>query len=136
MEKIKGSVGYKDLTTYKGIKETENTSVFLPLVYICSPYQGEVERNVLRARRYSQFAVGEGIIPITPHLLFPQFMKDENPTEGKLAMHFNYVLLGKCSQLWVFGDVISEGMAYEIGIAKKRSMKIRYFDISCREVLI
>ena len=49
-------------------------------------------------------------------------------------MHFNYVLLGKCNELWVFGDVISKGMAHEIGIAKKRQQTIRWFDRNCKEV--
>ena len=61
--------------------------------------------------------------PVTPHLLYPQFMDDENPKERADAMHFNYVLLGKCNELWVFGDVISKGMAHEIGIAKKRQQE-------------
>ena len=34
-------------------------------------------------------------------------MDDENSKERADAMHFNYVLLGKCNELWVFGDVIS-----------------------------
>ena len=76
----------------------------------------------------------ENTIPVTPHLLYPQFMDDENPKERADAMHFNYVLLGKCNELWVFGDVISKGMAHEIGIAKKRQQTIRWFDRNCKEV--
>lgn len=49
-------------------------------------------------------------------------------------MRFNYVLLGKCNELWVFGDVISKGMAHEISIAKKRQQTIRWFDRNCKEV--
>ncbi len=135
---ILNAEGYKDLTAYKAIKnvaKADKQSAYLPLVYICSPYRGDVDTNVMRARRYSYFAVSENTIPVTPHLLFPQFMDDDIPSQRQLAMHFNYVLLGKCSQLWVFGDVISEGMEYEINLAKKRFMKIRYFDSSCKEVL-
>ena len=97
---------------------------YYPLVYICSPFSGDVENNVIKARTYSRYALDEGNIPIAPHLLFPQFMNDES--ERRLAMHFNYVLLGKCEEVWVFGDNISSGMAEEIKIAKKRKMKIRY----------
>lgn len=49
-------------------------------------------------------------------------------------MHFDYVLLGKCEELWGFGDIISSGMADEIGSAKKRRQKIRYFSEDCKEV--
>ena len=73
-------------------------------------------------------------IPVTPHLLYPQFMDDENQKERADVMHFNYVLLGKCNELWVFGDEISKGMAHEIGIAKKRQQTIRWFNRNCKEV--
>ena len=127
--------GCKDLTAYAALNNIEKEEhKYLPMVYICSPYRDDVETNVMRERRYSHFAVTKDTIPIAPHLLYPQFMNDDVPSERKLAMRFNYVLLGLCKELWVFGDVISEGMAYEIGIAKKRFMKIRYFDANCQEV--
>lgn len=97
---------------------------YYPLVYICSPFSGDVENNVNKAQKYSRYALDEGNIPIAPHLLFPQFMSDES--ERRLAMHFNYVLLGKCEEVWVFGDNISPGMAEEIKIAENRNMKIKY----------
>lgn len=61
-------------------------------------------------------------------------MNDCNETEREMAMHFNYVLLGKCTELWVFGGVVSRGMNREIGVAKKRRMKIRWFDHAMKEV--
>jgi len=93
-KKIFNTEGYKDLTAYKAIKnavKAEKQSAFLPLVYICSPYHGEIEINTVRARKYNYFAVTKDCIPITPHLLFPQFMDDDSPTERRLAMYFNYV---------------------------------------------
>lgn len=121
-----------NLTNYE-IK-AEKHSAFRPMVYICSPFSGDVDYNTVQARKYSRFAYEQGTIPITPHLLYPQFMADENPIERADAMHFNYVLLGKCSELWVFGDVISKGMVHEIGIAKKRKQTIRWFNDKCEEV--
>ena len=114
--------GCKDPTPYQAIKNAEER--YYPLVYICSPFSGDVENNVIKARTYSRYALDRGNIPIAPHLLFPQFMSDES--ERRLAMHFNYVLLGKCEEVWVFGDYISLGMAEEIRVAEKRKMKIRY----------
>lgn len=100
---------------------------YRPMVYICSPYAGDVDENVRKARVYCRYAVNQNCIPIAPHLLFPQFMDDNNPTERRTAMLMNEILLSKCRELWVFGDVISNGMAYEIDMAKKRKMTIRYF---------
>lgn len=114
--------GCKDPTPYQAIKNAKKR--YYPLVYICSPFSGDVENNVIKAQEYSRYALDKGNIPIAPHLLFPQFMSDES--ERRLAMHFNYVLLGKCKEVWVFGDNISLGMAEEIRVAEKRKMKIRY----------
>lgn len=61
-------------------------------------------------------------------------MDDSNEAEQEMAMHFNYVLLGKCTEIWVFGGVVSRGMAREICVAKKRRMKIRWFDHAMKEV--
>lgn len=133
--------GYFDPTRYEALtniqrkeKATDKKVAYLPLVYICSPYAGDIENNIKNAKAYSRYAVKENAIPVTPHLLYPQFMDDGNDAEREMAMHFNYVLLGKCTELWVFGGVVSLGMAREIGVAKKRRMKIRWFDHTMKEV--
>ena len=128
------SEGYLDPTYYEAMKNVEKDA-FKPMVYICSPYAGDIARNVDKARKYSRFAYEQKTIPMTPHLLYSQFMRDDNPQERNDARHFNYVLLGKCRELWVFGDIISKGMEHEIGIAKKRNQKIRWFSEECEEVL-
>lgn len=97
-------------------------------------YAGDIENNVANAKKYSRFAVENNAIQVTPHLLYPQFMDDSNEQEREKAMHFNYVLLGKCTELWVFGGVVSRGMAREINVAKKRRMKIRWFTWEMKEV--
>ncbi|MFC4284381.1 DUF4406 domain-containing protein [Catenibacterium sp. GCM10023432] len=133
--------GYFDPTTYEALtnihreeKAADKKAAYLPLVYVCSPYAGDVENNVSNAKKYSRFAVENNAIPVTPHLLYPQFMNDSNEKEREMAMHFNYVLLGKCTELWVFGGVVSREMAREISVAKKRRMKIRWFTWEMKEV--
>ena len=127
------SEGYLDPTPYLALK---NISVkrYKPLVYVCSPYAGDTERNVARARRYSRFAVTKGCIPIAPHLLFPQFLDDNDKCERELGIFMGVVLLKKCAELWVFGSRISEGMAQEIDRAKKGGMSIRYFNDRCERI--
>ena len=46
---------------------------------------------------------------------------------------FALVLLGKCDEIWVFGERMSEGMEREIAKARKRNMPIRYFNSRCVE---
>jgi len=119
----------------KKIPDFRSYDGYRPLVYVCSPYAGDVQRNRQKARKYSRFALRQNTIPLTPHLLYPQFMDDNDPAERRLARHkISYVLVGKCDELWVFGGVISSGMGYEIAVAKKRKMKIRYFTEELKEV--
>lgn len=61
-------------------------------------------------------------------------MNDDDPTERELAIFMDVVLLGKCDELWVFGETISEGMVVEIEVAKKRRQPIRYFNSDMQEV--
>ncbi len=107
-----------------------------PLVYICSRYSGDVSGNVKKAQEYSRFAADNKTVPIAPHLLFPQFIKEES--ERDLALELDVELLRRCDEVWVFGieNGISEGMAMEISNAGNAGQDIRYFDAECREVFI
>lgn len=126
------SEGYLDPTAHDAIVNIEkDRKKWRPLVYICSPYSGEVEMNTQKARRYSRFAVDMDAIPLAAHLLLPQFMSES--TERDLALFMDMVFIGKCEEMWVFGKNISPGMAAEIAKARKRNMTIRYFTEECEE---
>lgn len=130
--------GYADPTTYEALKrieKQEKEARYRPLVYICSPFSGQVKRNKRKARKYCRFALEQHTIPFAPHLLFPQFMDDDNPEERQTAMFMNMVMLGKCEQLWVFGENYSKGMKAEIQKAKEKKKKIRYFTEKMEEIL-
>ena len=132
------SEGYPDPTAHGALEIIEQEEhalrAFRPIVYICSPYAGDIEANVAAARRYSRFAVDAGYIPIAPHLLFPQFLNDANPKERELGLFFGNALMSKCSEVWVFGRRISEGMKAEINRAKWKNYRLRYFTEECQEV--
>lgn len=125
---------YLDLTAYEALRRIEGRNTFRPLVYICSPFAGDTAHNTENARMYCRFAVRKGCIPIAPHLLFPQFMDDTRPAERDVALFMGIVLLTKCAELWMFGDVISAGMAVEIEKARSRGTPIRRFSESLEEV--
>ena len=133
------SEGYYDPTTYEALssieKEERSLRTFRPIVYICSPYAGDVETNVQKARRYCRFAVDKGYIPIAPHLLFTQFLNDDSPKERQLGIFFGNVVMSKCSEVWVFGEHISNGMEAEIKRAKRKNYRLRYFNEDLEEVM-
>lgn len=107
---------------------------YRPLVYICSPYSGDTETNIKKARDFCRYALDQGQIPLAPHLMFPQFMKDNDSAERELAIFMHIVLMGKCSEVWVLNEQISEGMEIEINKAKQRRQNVRYFNSRFEEV--
>jgi len=126
--------GYPDPTAYEAltaVAKDEKKSAYRPLVFICSPFAGDIIGNVERARRYSRFAVERGAIPIAPHLLYPQFMDDGDAAERALGLFFGTVLLGKCDQLWAFGDTVSAGMKLELAKARSRGIPVKLFTEDC-----
>jgi hypothetical protein len=131
------SEGYHDPTAYEALLEVEREAKkqpYRPLVFICSPLAGDVERNLQNARRYSKFAVERGAIPFAPHLLFPQFMDDGDKAQRDLGLFFGFVLMGKCDEVWLFDGFVSKGMRLELAKARKRGMKVRFFNEKCEEV--
>ena len=118
---------YHEPTAYKALSAIEEKErklhAFRPLVYVCSPYAGDIQKNVKK-----------GYIPIAPHLLFTQFLDDSNPDERVLGLHFGNALMSKCREVWVFGNKVTNGMSIEIAKAKRNGQTIRYFTESCEEV--
>ena len=131
----KNTEGYLDLTSYHALKKLQREQFgYRPLVYICSPYSGDVQANVELARQFCELAVAAGKIPFAPHLHYPQFMDDADPDQRELAMFFNRVLLAKCEALWAYVGRVSPGMRLEIGWARDLDLPIKYFDSDFKEV--
>ncbi len=133
----RNSEGYFDPTEYKALTKIEQETkahAYRPMAYICSPLSGDIAANQEKARRYCRFAVDSGYIPLAPHLYFPQFMDDNNRAERDLALFMDFVLLPKCAELWVFGEIISKGMSIEIEKARRKNQTIRWFTVNCKEV--
>lgn len=122
----KNPEGYTDSVPYQALTNIDKEQKkYRPIVYICSAFSGDVEGNTKKARAYSRYDVDQGFIPIAPHLLFPQFMKEDS--ERDLAMFMDIAILSKCKELWVIGNPTA-GMQREIAYAEKKQMTIKYFD--------
>lgn len=61
-------------------------------------------------------------------------MNDEDDAERNIAMHMDIVLMGKCKEVWVLSEKITDGMRSEIAKAKSRRQTIRYFNHDFVEV--
>jgi len=117
----------------KGIRKF-NGGDKLKYVYICSPYRGDVDYNIAKAQFYCQFATGQGVIPIAPHIYFTQFLDDDEPEERRLGLDMGLDILKHCAELWVFGNRISEGMRTEIEAAKRLEIPVLFHSNRCKKI--
>jgi hypothetical protein len=123
--------GYLDPTAYEALKNIEEEK---KIVFICSPYKGDIPVNTARAKRYGRYAVTKRQVPIIPHLMYPRFLNEDMHEERQLGLDMGLILLSKCQELWVFGSRITKGMELEIEEAKRRNMPIKYYDIHCKPI--
>lgn len=112
---------YPDPTAQAALSRIEKkTYGYRPIIYVCSPYAGDVLKNTKKARDYCRYVLKKGGLPLAPHLLFPQFMEDR-----ELALYLDTILVRHSVELWAFGGKITEGMKTEMDYAKKKSKPIR-----------
>lgn len=101
--------GYSDPTTYEALTNIHREEVaadkkaaYLPLVYVCSSYAGDIENNVKNAKAYSRYAVKKNAIPVTPHLLYPQ-----------LVTIITNLIDGALTIIWLLNDKIMNPNFFE-----------------------
>ena len=106
-----------------------------PKVYVVSPYAGDTAANIKQARRYCRFVAGQKKIPVASHLLYPQFLNDNNLVERELGLLFGLALMRSCAEVWCFGTKLSNGMKVELEEAKRQKKPVRYFDANMEEIV-
>jgi hypothetical protein len=99
------------------------------LIYVCSPWRAadEVTRrhNRDRALRICRDLAMAGDVPVASHLLYPQFLNDDDHVERGVGLRCALALLARCDEVRVFGTVVSEGMAREIAAANALRLPVR-----------
>lgn len=95
------------------------------LVYIASPYAGDTEVNIQFAKKACRYAVNQGMTPLAVHLLYPQFLNDQLPSDRECGMRMGLHVLESCDELWLCGDYISSGMEMELAAAKALGIPIQ-----------
>ena len=95
------------------------------LVYIASPYAGDVEQNVRFAKAACRYAIEQGATPIAVHLLYPQLLDDGIHAEREVGLQMGLRVLEACDELWVCGMHISKGMEAEIFAAGQMGIPVR-----------
>jgi len=107
----------------------------MKLVFVCSPFAGDPERNIEKARGYCWFVMAQGHQPLAPHLHYPQFMDDTDPAHREQGLAFSRRLLALADELWVFtGGAPSRGMTAEIEFTRELAKPILYYNNRCKRI--
>ena len=70
-------------------------------IFICSPYQGNIEENKKKAAYYAKIVAKAGNVPVAPHIYFPTFLDEKNPNERRVLKDHGR----KCHPLWIYRAV-------------------------------
>ncbi len=105
------------------------------LIYVASPYRGDVKANIDFAKRMAMFVIENDGCPFVPHLMYPQFLDDNVEEERALGIELDCDIIAKCDELWAFVDNgLTEGMQHEIHFAMEHDIPVRmYKDMKCVE---
>lgn len=98
----------------------------MKLIYICSPNQGNMFKEMIAMRQYCRRAYEKNCIPVAPHFYLLQFLDYNIPEEREFALRIGLRLIDYCSEVWVHGDRISYNMRAEIEHARATGKPIIY----------
>jgi len=89
-------------------------------VFVCSPYNGDIEKNTANARDICKLAVERGCAPFAPHLIYPQFLDENDERQRAQAIRLGLRFLECCDEIWVdVSKPTSIGMVEEIRTARR-----------------
>ncbi|MFA5378476.1 MAG: DUF4406 domain-containing protein [Dehalococcoidia bacterium] len=77
------------------------------LIFVSSPYRGDIDHNAEMARQYCRFVISEGHTPFAPHLLYPSII-----TRDEKGIDMGVDVLIRCDEVWQFNGM-TEGMEIE-----------------------
>lgn len=96
-------------------------------VFVCSPYRGDVARNVAVARAVCRQVAQAGDAPFAPHLLYPEFLDDTDAGERERGIRSGVAWLAVTDEVLVVGTP-TEGMRAEIAAAEVLGLPVRRVD--------
>nr|WP_326183644.1 DUF4406 domain-containing protein [uncultured Oscillibacter sp.] len=101
----------------------------MKLIYVASPYAGDVKRNLEYAKAACRIVMDSGRAFFAPHLLYPGLLDDRIPQERQLGMDMGHTVLARYDELWVFGSTVSPGMRTEMEEAERLGIPIRKMEL-------
>lgn len=100
------------------------------LVFVCSPYAGDVEANVANARRIAKLVIEAGRTPCVPHLLLPQVLDDGDEEQRLVGLECGLSVLLRCDEVWAWAPDkrASRGMQLELERARKEQIPVYWLE--------
>jgi hypothetical protein len=90
-------------------------------------YVAMSNRNFYWRNHIQKFVLDSGMVPVSPFMLFDYYLM--HTVDKDVVREAMNNLLSRSDEVWVFGR-LSLGVKVQVGIAKRLSKPIRYFDIS------
>jgi len=75
----------------------------------------------------SKFVFEQGAIPINSLMVYGYYLYGMVPKE--MVIEAYRTVVGKCDEVWVFGEV-SDGVKEAMIISRKKNIRLKYFDLS------
>lgn len=104
-------------------------------VFICSPLKANplmfitLEQNIEKAAGYCKMACEMGVAPFAPHVLYTRFLDETKPEDRACGIECGLTYLRVCEELWVCGNLVTEGMQQEINIANSLGITVRWYEL-------
>ena len=93
--------------------------------YLCLPLRGDVAANVQTAKSLATELAHRGLAVFAPHLLYPQFLDDDDLDERDLGIRSALAFLPACNLVWAYvGHGVSEGMSRELAEAASKNIPV------------
>ncbi len=94
-----------------------------PVVYIAHALRGDWGANLTRARAFVDLALENGYAPVAPYLMGAT-LRDDVPEERAAGLDWDAAVIERCDEVWVCGEVVSEGVRAEIGLAEALNIRV------------
>ena len=96
----------------------------MELVFISSPYRGDIVKNTENAKKYCEWVGYDNKVPFAPHLYFTTFLEEKY--DRWKGMYWGKCLMKLCSEIQIYCNELTQGMIEEITETKKLGLPMKF----------
>ncbi len=93
-------------------------------IYISSPLTDDLDECVEYARDCCKISSLTGVIPLSPTLIFTEFLDETRLDDRETMRELSTELLKRCDELWLMGNNVTEFMKADIECAMENNIPI------------